>query len=88
MLNAEFANQLIILCKFNSGQATFISDFKRLKIQSFKKPKAGQLKGFIAFRLASNLNDLIIKIKALPRKKFLNKGNSEQAILGEMNLVT
>ena len=76
------------MCKRKSGQWNAVSDFKRLKIESFQKPKAGQLQGFIAVRLETDLNDFNNKKKKFPGKNFPNKGSADQAILGKENLVS
>ena len=74
--------------KQKSIEASPVHNFKRLKIDSFENPKVGQLRGFIAVRLAENSEDLRIEIKKLSSKKFPNKGCAEKAILGEENLVS
>ena len=79
---------LKISCKLESNCARPITDFGKLEIKSFEKAKVGQLKGFIAVRLASNLTELKSKIKLMPNKKFPNKGSAELASLGDFNLIS
>ena len=79
---------MLLTLKRKSIEASPVHNFKRLKIDSFENLKVGQLRGFIAVRLAENSEDLRIEIKKLSSKKFLNKGCAEKAILGEDNLVS
>ena len=83
----ELKNELSVSCKVDSFVAIPCFNFERLKMNSFSKPKSGQLKGFIAVRLASDLKD-VKNTSETDTRKNLNKGSVEKAIIGENNLIS
>ena len=66
-------SELKAACRVELFGAIPCFNFDRLNMNYFSKPKAVQLKGFIAVRLTSDLKDLKKQVRLMP-EKFQTKG--------------
>ena len=58
ILENKLADRFKVFYKLESNCACPIIDFGKLELKSFENPKVGQLKGFVAVRVASTLTKL------------------------------